>query len=212
MDLGLLHLAVEIVGTLAFFVAGLIVAVQKRLDAVGSFSVAVVSAFGGGTLRDLMLDRRPFFWMEHSFWLWLMLGLTLLAMRFLRARHVQSAQRAIQWPDTLGMGLFAANGAQIALDVGVPGLVAALMGAMTAVCGGVVRDIACAQVPAAFNDHQPYAVCAFAGGWMVVLANALGWSPELALSAGAGVAVALRVWVLRRDVRLPPWRIEDRRA
>lgn len=212
MDLALVHLVIEVAGTFAFFVAGLIVAVRKRLDAVGSFSVAVVSAFGGGTLRDLMLDRRPFFWVDHSLWLWLMLGLTLLAMRFLRARHFESARRAIEWPDTLGMGLFAANGAQIALDTGMPQLVAALMAAMTAVCGGVVRDIACAEVPTAFNDHQPYAVCAFAGGWMVVLANALGWSPEASLAAGAGLAVALRVWVLRCDVRLPPWRTDDGRA
>ena len=209
MDLGPLHLAIEAAGTLAFFVAGLIVAVRKRLDAVGSFSVAVVSAFGGGTLRDLMLDRRPFFWVEHSLWLWLALGLTLLAMRLLRGHHFESARRIIQWPDTLGMGLFAASGTQMALDAGMPALVAALMGAMTAVCGGVLRDIACAEVPAAFNDHQPYAVCAFAGGWVVVLAHQLSWSPGVSLASGAFVAVALRVWALQRDVRLPPWRTED---
>lgn len=212
MDLGPLHLAVEAAGTLAFFVAGLIVAARKRLDAVGSFSVAVVSAFGGGTLRDLMLDRRPFFWVEHGLWLWLMLALTLLAMRFLRPRQIESARRAIQWPDTLGLGLFAANGTQIALDTGMPALVAVLMGAMTAVCGGVVRDIACAEVPGAFNDHQPYAVCAFAGGWLVVLGHQLAWGPQASLAAGACLTIALRAWVLQREVRLPPWRTDDGRA
>ncbi len=210
MDLGTLLTTIEAAGTLAFFVAGLVVAVRKRLDVVGSFSVAVVSAFGGGTLRDLLLDRRPFFWVEHSLWLWLLLALTVVAMRLLRPAHLESARRAIQWPDTLGMGLFAASGSQVALDHGMPALVAALMGAMTAVCGGVVRDIACAEIPAAFNDHQPYAICAFAGGWAVVLANHLGGDPGTSLAAGAGLAVALRMWALKRDVRLPAWRADDR--
>jgi uncharacterized membrane protein YeiH len=211
VDLGTLLTAIEAAGTLAFFVAGLLVAVRKRLDVVGSFSVAVASAFGGGTLRDLLLDRRPFFWVEHSLWLWLLLALTVVAMRLLRPAHLESARRAIQWPDALGMGLFAASGSQIALDHGMPALVAALMGAMTAVCGGVLRDIACAEIPVAFNDHQPYAICAFAGGWAVVLANHLGWDPGASLAAGAALAVALRMWALKRDVRLPAWRSDDRR-
>jgi uncharacterized membrane protein YeiH len=206
MDLGLLQGAIEMVATLAFFVAGLITAARKRLDAVGSFAVAGVSAFGGGTLRDLLLDRRPFFWVEHAHWLWWLLALTLLAMRFLRQRHVEPTQRAIQWPDTLGLGLFAASGTQVALDAGMPALVATLMGTMTAVCGGVVRDIACAEVPAAFNDHQPYAVCAFAGAWAVVLLAPTHGQPGVGLAAGVAVACGLRSWALWRGVQLPRWR------
>lgn len=136
---------VDVAATLAFFAAGLIAAARVRLDVVGSFAVAGVSAIGSGTLRDLLLDRWPFFWVEHAHWLWWMLGLTLLAMRTLRARHVQTLQRAILWPDTLGLGLFAAGGTQVALAVGMPAIVAGLMGSMTAVCGGVVRDMACAR-------------------------------------------------------------------
>ena len=206
MDLALAHLAIEVVGTLAFFAAGLLTAARKRLDVVGSFAVAGVSAFGGGTLRDLLLDRRPFFWVDNADWLWWMLALTLLAMRFLDGRHVATTRKAIQWPDALGMGLFAASGTQIALAAGMPPLIAVLMGTMTAVCGGVVRDIACAEVPAAFNDHQPYAVCAFAGGWVVVLAEHLRWQPGAGLAAGVAVACGLRAWALWRGVRLPEWR------
>lgn len=209
MDLHLLLIAIEVLGTLAFFTAGLITAARKRLDAVGSFAVAGVSAFGGGTLRDLLLDRRPFFWVENAHWLWWMMGLTLLAMRVLHPRHVESTERAILWPDTLGLGLFAASGTQIALHAGMPGIIAALMGTMTAVCGGVVRDIACAEVPAAFNDHQPYAVCAFFGGWAVIGADGLGWQPEAGLAAGVAVACGLRVAALWRGVRLSPWRASD---
>lgn len=206
MPLDLLHLAIEVAGTLAFFIAGLLTAARKRLDAVGSFSVACLSAFGGGTMRDLLLDRRPFFWVDHADWLWGLLLLTLLAMRYLDRRHVATTQRAIQWPDALGLGLFAASGTQIALAAGMPALIAVLMGTMTAACGGVLRDIACAEVPAAFNDHQPYAVCAFAGGWLVVLGEHLGWPPGPGLFAGAALACSLRGWTLWRGIRLPEWR------
>ncbi|EGJ12030.1 MULTISPECIES: trimeric intracellular cation channel family protein [Rubrivivax] len=206
MPLDLLHLTIEVAGTLAFFIAGLLTAARKRLDAVGSFSVACLSAFGGGTMRDLLLDRRPFFWVHNADWLWGLLLLTLLAMRYLDRRHVATTQRAIQWPDALGLGLFAASGTQIALAAGMPALIAVLMGTMTAACGGVLRDIACAEVPAAFNDHQPYAVCAFAGGWLVVLGEHLGWPPGPGLFAGAALACGLRGWTLWRGIRLPEWR------
>ncbi|MBG6080182.1 trimeric intracellular cation channel family protein [Rubrivivax gelatinosus] len=206
MHLDLLHLAIEVAATLAFFTAGLLAAARKRLDVVGSFSVACLSAFGGGTMRDLLLDRRPFFWVDNADWLWGLMLLTLLAMRYLDHRHVSTTQRAIQWPDALGLGLFAASGTQIALAAGMPPLIAVLMGTMTAACGGVLRDIACAEVPTAFNDHQPYALCAFVGGWLVVLGEHWGWPPGPSLAAGAALAFGLRAWTLWRDLRLPEWR------
>jgi uncharacterized membrane protein YeiH len=73
---------------------------------VGVCVVAGLAAFGGGTLRDVLLDRRPFFWVEHANWLWVLLALCVAAMLFLRARHFAPTERAMQWPDALGLGLF----------------------------------------------------------------------------------------------------------
>lgn len=202
-------LLVETAGTVAFALSGLIEAARRGMDAVGVCVVAGLAAFGGGTLRDILLDRRPFFWVEHAGWLWALLALCIAAMLFLRARHFHPTERAMQWPDALGLGLFAAVGTQTALATGSPAIVAALMGVVTAVFGGVLRDIVCNEIPRAFNDHRPYAVCAFAGAWVVVGAQAAGLQPTLGLVAGAATATTLRALALVFDWRLPAWRTDE---
>lgn len=203
------QIAVEAVATVAFALSGLIEAARRRLDAVGVCVVAGLAAFGGGTLRDVLLDRRPFFWVEHAVWLWALLALCIGAMLFLRRRHFGLTERAMQWPDALGLGLFSAGGTQIALDNGSPALVAVLMGVVTAVFGGVLRDIVCNEIPRAFSDHRPYAVCAFAGAWVLVGAQWLGLSAEWALVMGAGAATLLRGAALLTGWTLPAWQVGD---
>jgi uncharacterized membrane protein YeiH len=200
---------IEVIATFAFALSGLVEAARKRLDAVGVCVVAGLTAFGGGTLRDVLLDRRPFFWVQHAGWLWVLLGLSIGAMLFMRARHLHPTQRAMLWPDALGLGLFAASGTQIAMQAQMPALVAALMGMVTASFGGVLRDIVCNQIPAAFSDHRPYAVLAFAGGWVVIGVHSLGGDDTAALIAGAAVASGLRLLALWRDWQIPAWRIGD---
>ena len=200
------HVAIEAVATLAFALSGLIEGARKHLDAVGVCVVAGLAAFGGGTLRDILLDRRPFFWVEHAAWLWVLLALCVVAMSFMRARHIEPTERAMQWPDALGLGLFTAGGTQIALDASLPAIFAVLMGMVTAVFGGVLRDIVCNEIPKAFRDHRPYAVCSFVGGWLVVLAHAWGAPPWVGLAAGAGSATLLRAAALLSGWKLPAWR------
>lgn len=197
--------AVELLATLAFALSGLLAAARHRLDAVGVCVVTGLAAFGGGTLRDVLLDRRPFFWVEHPGWLWAILGLSIAAMAGLRARHFAPTERAILWPDALGLGLFTAGGTQIALTLQQPAIVAVLMGLVTAVFGGVLRDIVCNQIPQAFSDHRPYAVCAFAGGWVLVGAQALGMAEWLAMVLAFGVASGLRAAAIWTGWELPRW-------
>jgi len=201
-----LHLLVELAATAAFALAGIMEGARKRLDAVGVCVVGFLTAFGGGTLRDLLLDQRPFFWVRHVEMLWGVLALCVLAMLFLRVRHFALTQKAIQWPDALGLGLFAATGVHQALLLELPALVAVLMGLITGVFGGVLRDVVCNEIPTAFHDHHPYAVCAFAGGWVYVglwELDAPGW---LALVACVVVTAGLRGLALWRNWQLPAWR------
>jgi uncharacterized membrane protein YeiH len=198
--------AIEAIATVAFALSGLLQATRKQLDAVGMCMVAGLAAFGGGTLRDVLLDRRPFFWVEHPLWVWFLLLLGVAAMLFLRARHLAPTERAMQWPDALGLGLFSASGTQIALAQGLPPIVAVLMGLVTACFGGVLRDIVCNEIPSAFADHRPYALCAFVGGWVLVGAQAAGLSAGVGLFAGAATATGLRLLALAFDYRLPRWR------
>ncbi|GAA4335454.1 trimeric intracellular cation channel family protein [Variovorax defluvii] len=202
------QVVIEAAATVAFALSGLIEAARKRLDAVGVCVVAGLAAFGGGTLRDVLLDRRPFFWVQHAGWLWVLLVLCVVAMFFMRSRHFTLTERAMQWPDALGLGLFAASGTQIALGASMPAIVAVLMGMVTAVCGGVLRDIVCNEIPRAFSDHRPYALCAFLGAWLVVMAERLGLPDWLGLVAAAGTATLLRVLALLLGWRLPAWRAD----
>jgi uncharacterized membrane protein YeiH len=190
----------------AFALSGLIEAARKRLDAVGVVVVAGLAAFGGGTLRDLLLDARPFFWVRHVEMLWGVLTLCALAMLFMRRHHFELTRKAIEWPDALGLGLFTATGVYQALLNDMPGLVAVLMGVITGVFGGVLRDMVCNEIPTAFRDHRPYAVCAFAGAWVYVglsRTDAPGW---LALVACVLVTAGLRALALWRNWELPAWR------
>jgi uncharacterized membrane protein YeiH len=201
------RLLVELGATAAFALSGVLEAARKRLDAVGVCVVGFLAAFGGGTLRDLLLDQRPFFWVRHVEVLWAVMGLCVLAMLLLRQRHFRLTERAIQWPDALGLGLFAATGVHQALLLQMPALVAVLMGLITGVFGGVLRDMVCNEIPSAFADHRPYAVCAFVGGWVYVglwQAQAPGW---LALVACVGITAGLRALALWRNWQLPPWRV-----
>ncbi|GAA3958081.1 trimeric intracellular cation channel family protein [Allohahella marinimesophila] len=203
----MLRVLVELAGTLAFALSGLLKAARKRLDPVGVCVVSFLAAFGGGTLRDLLLDRRPFFWVEHVELLWAMLALCVLAMLFMRQHHLEVTEKAIQWPDALGLGLFAATGVHLALNDQMPMLVAVLMGIATGVFGGVLRDMVCNETPTAFSDHQPYAVCAFAGGWLYVGLWWLGAPDWTALLACVVVTAGLRILAIWRKWSLPAWRV-----
>lgn len=201
-----LQLVVELLATAAFALSGIMEAARKKLDAVGVCVVGFLCAFGGGTLRDLLLDQRPFFWVRHVEVLWGVFALCLLTMVVLRPRHFLVTEKAIQWPDALGLGLFTAAGVNQSLVLGLPGIVAVMMGVITAVFGGVLRDMVCNDIPTAFSDHRPYAVCAFAGAWAYVglwTLDSPGWVCMLLCVA---VTAGLRALALWFDWQLPPWR------
>jgi uncharacterized membrane protein YeiH len=142
---------------------------------------------------------------EHAIWLWLLLALCVAAMVFMRTRHFAPTERAMQWPDALGLGLFSASGTQLALAQDLPAIVAVLMGMVTATFGGVLRDIVCNEIPTAFRDHRPYAVCAFVGGWVLVAASGLGVPDPWGLVAAAATVTTLRALALAFDFTLPRW-------
>lgn len=203
-----LQIAIEICATFAFAFSGLLASARKKMDVFGIFIVTCAAAFGGGTLRDLLLDRRPYFWVQHAQWVWLMLLTCLFAMIFMRNRHIKTTERAIMIPDALGLGLYAALGSQITFDLELPVIVCALMGVMTAVFGGVLRDIFCNEIPKAFYDHQPYAVIAFAGSLLVVILNMANIPPWLCIFIPAGLISTLRLLSIYLEWKLPSWKIE----
>lgn len=198
-----LHTIVEASANVAFALSGLLAGVRKRLDMVGLCVVMGLAAFGGGTLRDVLLDRRPFFWVDHPGWLWVLIGAGVGAIFLVRSSHFEFTERAIQWPDALGLGLFTASGTQLALAQDLPAIVAVLMGVVTATFGGILRDVVCNDIPTALHDRRPYAVCAFVGGWVYVLADRLDWPSGTAFLLAAATATGLRAGALLSGYSLP---------
>ena len=198
--------SIEVAGTVAFALSGVMAAARKKLDAVGVCAVASVAAFGGGTLRDVLLDRRPLFWIEQSWYLWTVLALCLAAMLMMRAKHFKPTEKSMQWPDALGLGLFAASGTQIALGMQMPALIAVLMGVITATFGGVLRDIVCNEIPVSFKDHRPYALCSVAGGAVYILLDAVDSEAWFCMTVCAVVTVVFRALSIVNNWILPAWR------
>lgn len=207
--LGLVLVVLEGIGVLAFAASGVLAGATKRLDVVGVAVIAFLTAFGGGTLRDVLLDRGPFFWVANEGWVWAVIALAVIGPLFLRARHIEPTARAMQWPDAVGLGLFAASGTQVALESGATPLIATLMGVVTAVFGGMIRDILVNDIPWVVSSFQLYAVIAFAGGWLVWGLGALGLVPVLAVALGAVVTMLLRILAIVFNWRLPQWRLGE---
>jgi uncharacterized membrane protein YeiH len=196
---------IEIVAIVAFAISGIIEAVRKRMDIVGVFTVAFVTAFGGGTLRDVLLDRRPLFWVDHHAYVWLVLGLTLIGPPLLGLMRHRWMTRLMEGTDALGLGLFAVSGAALAQTAGMPLIIVVIMGVITGVFGGVLRDVLCNEIPVVFQDHRPYALCAFVGCCVFVGVEAAGAASWIALISGAAVTTLLRLLAVALDWRIPPW-------
>jgi uncharacterized membrane protein YeiH len=194
---------IEVLGLLAFALSGFIEARRKDMDLVGVFTVAFITAFGGGTLRDLLLDRRPLFWVEHQEYTLLVFILTLVASPFLR--HLRSAfsEKLIIVADAFGLGLFSALGASLAQDAGMPIFVSAMMGVITGIFGGILRDVLCNEIPLVFRRGHLYATCSFAGCWTYLILDRLAMPDALSLSFSIVLTVAMRLVAVRFDLRLP---------
>jgi uncharacterized membrane protein YeiH len=192
---------IEFLGIITFALSGIIEARRKGMDLVGVYTVALIAAFGGGTLRDLIIDRTPLFWVANQGYAILILVLSLGAFLFPGLSRVPD--RAMLFPDALGLGLFSIAGAGFALDAGTSPFIAALLGTATGVFGGVLRDVICNEIPFVFRSRYLYATAAFAGCWLYMLLIGVGLDKGQAILAGIAIIVSLRLVALRLGLRIP---------
>src|SRR5450830_2028025 len=194
---------IEILAILVGAFSGFIEARRKRMDLVGVFTVAFITAFGGGTLRDILLDHRPLFWVTHQEYAILIFVLALGASPLIRAMRQIVSERLIVIADAIGLGLFAIAGVAEALRAGMPLFIASMMGVITGIFGGVLRDIVCNEVPMVLRDGKPYAICAFFGTWLFIgLQYADIVSDDAALWTSAAFIAILRLVTWKFDLNL----------
>jgi uncharacterized membrane protein YeiH len=191
--------AIELIAVLAFAFSGFAEARKKNMDVVGVFVVAFVTAFGGGTLRDLLLDRRPFYWVEHYEYVILILVLTMLVTPVMRIAHRLVPNWAYVTADAIGLGFFSIAGLTLALQADMPWIVAALLGVVTGVFGGILRDVIVNEVPMVLSDGKPYALAAFLGCCACLLMLKAGTPSSFAVWASAILIVAVRLVAWRQD-------------
>jgi uncharacterized membrane protein YeiH len=160
-----------------------------------------MTAFGGGTLRDLFLDRHPLFWIEHDHYTLIVFALA-IATSLIR-RIPKPVERLLHLPDALGLGLFSVVGVGYALEAGTGAFVAVLLGTITGTFGGVIGDVVCNEVPSLFRTSPLYATCSFVGCWVyLVLSNTLA-QPVIAIAVGILVIVLMRLMALYWNICLP---------
>ncbi|WP_323144145.1 trimeric intracellular cation channel family protein [Massilia phyllosphaerae] len=193
---------IEIMAILVGAFSGFIEARRKRMDLVGVFTVAFIAAFGGGTLRDILLDKRPLFWVIHQEYAILIFVLALVASPLIRTMRHMVSERLIVIADAFGLGLFSVAGVSSALDAGMPLFIASMMGVITGIFGGVLRDIVCNEVPMVFRDGKPYALCAFVGNWIFLIMGIYGVDKDIALWSSALFIVLSRLLAWKFDLTL----------
>jgi uncharacterized membrane protein YeiH len=192
----------DLCGVGVFAASGALTASRKQMDLVGFCLIATVTGIGGGTLRDLLLDRGAVSWVNDPSTI--VLCFAVAAALFFTAHHIESRFRALLWADAVGLAVFCVGGAEIALSAGAPALVAVLMGVMTATFGGILRDVLCAEVPLILR-REIYATAAAAGAitYVALEAAEAGWIAQV---VGFGVGFGARAIGIVTGFSLPTYR------
>jgi len=179
----------DLAGVAVFAVSGALAAGRKRMDLLGVIVIAFVTAIGGGTIRDLLLARHPIFWLQDTTYLAVII-VTAVATP-LYVRFCGAPGKTLLVADALGLAVFTVIGAQIAERDNLPGIIVAMVAAITGAAGGVVRDVLCTEVPVILREDI-YATAALAGAAVYLLAK------KAALDATTGMLMAMATVVVLR--------------
>ena len=192
---------IELVAVVTSAIYGIMQARSARMDALGVFTMAFAVAFGGGTLRDLFLDRHPLFWIANPRYTMIVFAMSIVTC--LLPRLTPKTDKWLILPDALGLGLFGILGTQFALESQSSWFIAVLLGVITGTFGGVICDVVCNRVPAIFQPSTLYATCAFVGNWIFLMVQAGGVEESVAAIAGISTTVVLRLAAVYWNICLP---------
>ena len=191
---------IDIAGTFVFAVSGVMVGIKKEFDFFGVIILAFVTAIGGGTLRDLLIGSTPVGWMQSEVY-----GLVILSavpICFFFSAQLRKVRRTFFLFDTVGIGLFTVLGVEKSLDFGLSPMIAIMMGVVSAVFGGVLRDVLSNEVPLVFRK-EVYAFACFAGALSYLGMSYLGLSKELNEIIAISVVITIRILSIRFKWSIP---------
>jgi len=187
-------------GVSASAVSGALEARKHDMDIVGAATVAFVTAFGGGTMRDLLLGRTPIFWLEDQWLSIATFGIAIISFYLVD----RISEEWLNVPDALGLGFFSILGATHAMQMDLSLLIISLMGVVTGVFGGILRDVICNKIPHIFKrGTRLYATCSFVGIWLFIILVKMNVDVSVASWAGTFVVFAMRMAAVRWKLTLP---------
>lgn len=197
----------DLAGVGVFAISGALTAGRKSLDLMGVLVIAIVTAIGGGTLRDVLLDRQPF-WIADPVFLMVIIGAALATV--LVVRYARPPEQLLQLADAFGLALFSISGARIAEQAGFSGLIVVVMATITGVFGGVLRDVLCAEIPMILRRGNIYATAVIAGASLYVFLQGAGIDRVAAAAAGMLAIAALRIAAIYFQLTLPVFTLEHK--
>ena len=197
---------IDYAGVVVFAATGCLVAARKRLDVISFILLATVTGIGGGTVRDVVLDLTPVFWVAEP--IYLLLCTTTALLMFLVAQKINAYQRWLIWGDAVGIAVFTVIGTDIAMRTGAHWSVCLLMGVTTSIVGGIIRDLLAGE-PSLVMRREIYATACAAGSGLFLLMHA--FYPSLAVAAGVFVTFAIRAAAIYWRLHLPgyAWQEDD---
>jgi uncharacterized membrane protein YeiH len=201
--------AFTLLGVAVFAASGALAGARKNFDLIGVSVLAMVTATGGGTVRDVLIDRTVF-WIADSTHIWVCLIAT--AITVVWVRYFEPPYRALLYADAFGLAFFTIIGAQVAERAALPAIIVILMGTLTGTAGGLLRDVLSVEVPLIFRKSELYVTTCVGGLAVYLTLRWLGWSEALAGSVGAGVVLALRLASIHWRWMLPIVRIGGSKA
>lgn len=187
-----------------FALTGALTASRSQLDVVGFLFVACLTAVGGGTVRDLLLDRNPVFWMGEPIYLFVAMGAAVIV--FFTAHRLESRYRTLLWFDAFALAIAVPAGVAAGAAMSQAAPVTVLMGVLTGTLGGLMRDVVCNEVPLVLKQGELYVTCAAVGAMIGVGALEAGVPLLPALAVTAGVTLALRAGSLAFGWKLPVYK------
>ncbi|MDX1348137.1 MAG: trimeric intracellular cation channel family protein [Thiomicrorhabdus chilensis] len=199
MTLALILQYLDLLGTVVFAITGLLAARRKQLDLFGAIVIAMVTAIGGGTVRDLIIDV-PVFWTQNDIYIYVVVIAALLL--FFLARFKRLPVKLLLFLDALGLAVFTVIGTQKAMALGFSDPIAIMTGIMTGVVGGVIRDVLVGEVPLVFRK-EIYATASFVGASLLLVLIEAGVTVDWAVMTSILVVLTMRVWAIVFNVELP---------
>ena len=183
-------IALDLAAVFVFALSGALVASRAQLDIIGFVFIACLTAVGGGTVRDLLLDRNPVFWIAEP--INIGVACTAAILVFFTAHLLESRYKVIVWLDALALAMAVSAGVAAAQTMGQGPAVTLIMGVVTGCLGGLMRDVVCNEVPLVLIKGELYVTAAFAGAGAALLAPLAFPHPLTALAACASVTFILR--------------------